>query len=58
MRIPDRMLSCVGFISHHNTQPKYLGTTFIVGIAGKYGNAYLHAVTAKHVAECVDGGHS
>ncbi len=56
MRIPDRFLSCVGFISHDNPQPEYLGTTFIVGIAGKYGNAYLHAVTAKHVAECVEGG--
>jgi hypothetical protein len=56
LRIPDRMLSCVGFISHDDPRPKYLGTTFIVGIAGKFGNAYLHAVTAKHVAECVEGG--
>src|SRR5579864_2593235 len=56
MRIPDRFLHCVGFISHDNPYPQYLGTAFIVGIAGKYGNAYLHAVTARHVAECVEGG--
>jgi hypothetical protein len=56
MRIPDRILNCVGFISHGQEHPEYLGTTFIVGVPGKYGNAYLHAVTAKHVAECIDGG--
>ncbi len=56
MRIPDRLLNCVAFISHDDPTPEYIGTTFIVGVAGKFGNAYLHAVTAKHVAECVDGG--
>ena len=56
MRVPDRFLTCVGFISHDNPEPRYLGTTFFVGIAGKYGNAYLHAVTARHVAENVEGG--
>ena len=49
------MLTCVGFISLNNSEPQYLGTVFIVGVAGKWGNAYAHAVTAKHVAECVDG---
>src|ERR1051326_44875 len=55
MRIPDRMLNCVGFISHDHPSPRYLGTTFVVGVAGRYGQAYLHAVTARHVAERVDG---
>jgi hypothetical protein len=26
-----------------------------VGVRGKYGNCYLHAVTARHVADCVNG---
>jgi hypothetical protein len=56
MRVPDRFLTCVGFISHDNPSPQYLGTTFFVGVAGKYGHAYLHAVTARHVAENVEGG--
>lgn len=56
MRISDNFLKCVGFVSHENPCPQYIGTTFIVGILGKWGNAYLHAVTAKHVAESVEGG--
>jgi hypothetical protein len=55
LRVPDRLLNCVGFISPPSSEPQYIGTIFIVGVAGKWGNAYLHAVTAKHVAECVDG---
>jgi hypothetical protein len=55
LRVPDRLLSCVGFISRDSSEPQYIGTTFIVGVAGKWGNAYPHAVTAKHVAQCVDG---
>ena len=55
MRVPDRLLTCVGFITLDSSEPRYIGTTFIVGVAGKWGNAYPHAVTAKHVAECVDG---
>ncbi len=35
--------------------PKYLGTTFIVGVPGKYGNVFFHAVTAKHVVRWIDG---
>lgn len=54
MRVPDRLLNCVGFVSPPNSQT-YIGTTFIVGVKGKSGNAYLHAVTAKHVAEEVNG---
>ena len=55
MRIPDRFLNCVGFVSHRQDQPKYVGTAFIVGVKGKYGNAYLHVITAKHVAEVIQG---
>jgi hypothetical protein len=55
LRVPDRLVTCVGFISLAGSEPQYIGTTFIVGVAGKWGNAYPHAVTAKHVAEWVDG---
>lgn len=55
MRVPDSLLNCVGFISHDRIRMRYIGTTFIVGVAGSLGNAYLHAVTAKHVAEEVQG---
>lgn len=57
MRVPDRLLTSVGFISlakpEPEYQPEYLGTAFYVGVAGKWGNAYVHAVTAKHVADCI-----
>jgi hypothetical protein len=55
MRISDRLLNCVGFISQSMECPNYLGTTFIVGCPGKYGNVYFHAVTAKHVVRWIDG---
>jgi len=57
LRVPDSLLSCVAFISRKNPelQLDYIGTSFIVGVRGKWGNAYLHAVTAKHVAVCVEG---
>ena len=55
MRVPDRLLTSVGFVSLASPEPEYLGTAFIVGVAGKWGNAYTHAVTAKHVADSVDG---
>jgi hypothetical protein len=56
VRVPDAFLKCVGFISHENPTPEYIGTFFVVGVAGKHGNTFPHAVTAKHVAENVDGG--
>jgi hypothetical protein len=52
MRFPDRILSSVGFISYDQQPIRYGGTVFIVGVKGGYDdNAYLHLVTAKHVAE-------
>jgi hypothetical protein len=56
LRIPPDLLKCVAFISHDNPALQYIGTAFIVGVAGKSGKVYPHAVTAKHVAECIDGG--
>jgi hypothetical protein len=57
MRIPDRLVKCTGFISHDLPTLDFIGTVFIVGIHdGTPGNALLHLVTAKHVAEVFDPG--
>src|SRR5437764_2704619 len=57
MRIPDRLIKCVGFISHDEPKPDYLGTVFIVGVKSELeSGAYLHLVTARHVAEMIDPG--
>jgi hypothetical protein len=57
MRIPDRLIKCVGFVSHELPTLDFIGTVFIVGIHdGTPGNALLHIVTAKHVAEVFDPG--
>jgi hypothetical protein len=57
MRVPDRIANCVGFISHDIPENiRYGGTAFLVGVKGAHGNAYLHLVTAQHVADKVDPG--
>ncbi len=56
MRIPDRVLNCVGFISHDRPVPDYIGTVFVVGVASPLGGIYLNLVTAKHVTEDIDPG--
>jgi hypothetical protein len=55
MRLPDQVLNTVCFFSHPSPTPQYGGTGFIVSMAGTHGNAFLHLVTAKHVAEAVEG---
>jgi hypothetical protein len=58
MRIPHQILKCVGFISHDQSRPDYLGTVFIVGVRSEDDptNTALHLVTARHVAELIDPG--
>jgi hypothetical protein len=56
MRVPDRMLNCVGFVAHDEVSIKYGGTAFLVAVPGDLNNAYLHLVTAQHVAEMVEHG--
>jgi len=56
MRVSDRIRNCVGFLSHAVTNPKYIGTGFLVAIRGRFDNAYVHLVTAAHVAEVLDPG--
>jgi hypothetical protein len=41
MRIPDKILSCVGFMSHDTPQVKYGATGFVVGMAPKSGQGLL-----------------
>lgn len=56
MRVPDRIRNCVGFLSHAVPDPRYIGTGFLVAIRGRFNNAYVHLVTAAHVAEVLDPG--
>ena len=56
MRIPDQLLNCVGFISHKAPTVRYGGTGFLVSVKGENENAFLHFVTAKHVADAVEHG--
>lgn len=55
MRLPDQVLSTVCFISRSTADIRYGGTGFVVAVRGGHGNAYLHLVTAKHVANAVEG---
>lgn len=56
MRIPDRILNCVGFIAHDHADVEFLGTCFIVGMKGAANNHTYHIVTAKHIADVIDPG--
>jgi hypothetical protein len=56
MRIPDRILNCVGFIAHDHPAVEFLGTCFIVGMKGTANNHTYHIVTAKHIADVIDPG--
>src|SRR5271168_2710557 len=62
MRIADKLLKCVGFVSRYEpddeggSRLRFGGTAFVVGVMmeGKVGLAHL--VTAKHVAEAIEPG--
>lgn len=54
MRVPDRILNCVGFIAHESPVVRFIGTGFAVGIKTPLGNWALYLITARHVAEAVD----
>jgi hypothetical protein len=60
MRIPDKLLKCVGFVSRYEpdgeggSRLRFGGTAFMVGV-GMEGNLGLpHVVTARHVAEAIE----
>jgi hypothetical protein len=60
MRIPDRMLKTVGFVSRYDDdgvggsfiRPR--GTAFVVGVQMDEKNVLAHLVTAKHVAKAIE----
>jgi len=62
VRIPDRLLKCVGFVSRYEpdqeggSRLQFGGTAFVVGVLmdGKVGLAHL--VTAKHVVDAIAPG--
>ena len=56
MKVPDRLVNCVAFIARDSSVPRFLGSAFIVALKGSLGNAYLHLVTAKHVADALHLG--
>lgn len=61
MRIPDRLIKSVGFVSRYDPtlddQPQplqYGGTAFIVGVRMNEKLGFAHLVTARHVAEAIE----
>jgi hypothetical protein len=57
MRVSDRLLSCVGFVSRYEpddeggSRLEFGGTAFIVGVTMEGNMGLAHLVTAKHVVE-------
>jgi hypothetical protein len=59
MRIPDRLLKSVGFVSRFEPEGdgarlRFGGTAFIVGVHTDETFGLAHIVTAKHVAEAIE----
>lgn len=59
MRIADRLLKCVGFVSRYEPEGEgarieFGATAFIVGVHTDEKFALAHIVTAKHVAEAIE----
>ena len=62
MRIPDRLLKCVGFVSRYEpdieggSHIRFGGTAFIVGVLMEGNVGLAHLVTARHVANAIEPG--
>ncbi|MFZ0884282.1 MAG: hypothetical protein WAN14_12860 [Candidatus Acidiferrales bacterium] len=60
MRISNRLLKCVGFVSRYEPDDEggsrliFGGTAFVVGVLMEGNMALAHIVTAKHVAEAIE----
>jgi len=59
MRIPDRLLKSVGFVSRYEPDEdgarlEFGGTAFVVGVRTDAAFGLAHLVTAKHVAEAIE----
>jgi len=56
MRVPDQIRKCVLFIGLPDMpEPEYRGTGFIVTVPGTQSNHFAFMVTARHVAERLQG---
>ncbi|MGH9745206.1 MAG: hypothetical protein ACRD59_03750 [Candidatus Acidiferrales bacterium] len=62
MRIADRLLKCVGFVSRYEpddeggSRLRFGGTAFIVGVLMDGNIGLAHLVTARHVVEAIEPG--
>jgi hypothetical protein len=56
MRIPDRLLKCIGFVSRDEERLDYRGSAFVVSVPFDEHSGCLHLVTAKHVALALQNG--
>lgn len=56
MRIADRLLKSVGFVSRYEVDKplRFGGTAFIVGVKMDASASLVHLVTAKHVVEAIE----
>jgi hypothetical protein len=57
MRVPDQIRDCVVFVGvpGEMPDPEYRGTAFIVTVPGTQENSFAYLVTARHVAEHLEG---
>jgi hypothetical protein len=57
MRVPDAIRDCVVFVGirDESGNVNYRGTAFLVSVKGDSGISYLYLVTARHIAERVEG---
>lgn len=56
MRVPDQIRDCVLFVGVPEIpDPEYRGTAFIVSVPGTQQNDFVFVVTARHVAEKLEG---
>ncbi len=56
MRVPDQISKCVLFVGLPDMpEPEYRGTAFIVTVPGTQSNHFAFAITARHVAEKLQG---
>jgi hypothetical protein len=56
MRVPDQISKCVLFVGMPELEPEpYHGTSYIVTVPGRNQNHFAFLVTARHVAEKLQG---
>lgn len=56
MRVPDQVSKCVLFVGLPELDPdRYRGTSYIVTVTGRNNNHFAFMVTARHVAEELEG---